>query len=926
MAQDEQKPKNGFGHKTYHFLNKHARVLGVVLAALAIVIPVVLYWPSDKPSPQPTPQVTIHQEATGKGITQTTGPVIVYNRDPNDAKTIQELSKQIGVSEQVVNSFFKQIQRDNIPREKWDESFNKIVEDYRKLQKEMAAFQADDPETKRLIDQAKNLADQARFDEAYDKLEQARQRELDATKLLKDRLREKTIKAAEVTALQARLLAANGGHLRAAKRFEEAAAMISDYLGEAADDYLLLAAEEYMDHGRIVGDYSSLQKSITINRTILVKTSRGQQPERWAAAQNSLGNALLELGSRESDPALLRQAVEAYSSALEVFTRQGMSMGCALIQNNLGGALRELGSREPDAALLRQAMEACHKALEVCTRQVSPMGWAFMQSNLGYVLQTLGSRESDPALLRQAVEACHKALDVFTRQSSPMAWAGTQNNLGNALLTLGAHESDPALLGQAVDAYRSALEVYTRQAAPMPWAEVQNNLGSALQELGSRESDPALLSQAVDAFRGTLDVYTRQAAPMTWARIQYNMGNAMLELGSRESDPALLGQAVEAFRRALEVITRQASPMEWAAIQNNRGLALNELGGRESDPARLRQAVEAFRSALEVITRQASPMKWATSQNNLGRALMTLGIQKSDPQHLEAAAVAFMSAAGLWGDQEKQPHADIDIINLATTLDELIKLIVSSNRFDQQLPVTIATLTRIERRDSKQAWSAFNEIVGNIMFSMGNNLADSGWLKQSLAAFEKALTVKTSDKYPKQYANIKNMAGTASLVLWTIDHDVSHLTDAIKAYKDALSAVGPSANPQFIDLVTQNLHKAERALNGASKGNQTSSLQRIKSATIPIGQHGALAHAQGRADPGQRAQRARVHQFVDLGLAHGQDALHAPAVDEPLGAAQMGDRSHAHLPNQPGRPARRPGAGWGLASRPVWAPGSCMNK
>ena len=286
------------------------------------------------------------------------------------------------------------------------------------------------------------------------------------------------------------------------------------------------------------------------------------EPERRATLQQSLGNALLSLGERESGTARLEQAVEAYRAALEVRTREHVPFDWAATQNNLGVALKTLGERESGTERLEQAVEACRAALEVRTREREPLRWATTQNNLGNALQTLGERESGTARLEQAVEAYRAALEEYTRERVPLDWAMTQNNLGNALQALGKRESGTARLERAVEAYRAALEEYTRERVPLDWAMTQNNLGAALQTLGERESGTARLDQAVKAYRAALEEHTRERVPLDWAMTQNNLGNALQALGKRESGTARLEQAVEAYRAALEEHTRERVPLD----------------------------------------------------------------------------------------------------------------------------------------------------------------------------------------------------------------------------------------------------------------------------------------------------------------------------------------------------------------------------
>ena len=368
-----------------------------------------------------------------------------------------------------------------------------------------------------------------------------------------------------------------------------------------------------------------LEQAVVAYRTALEEYTRERAPLDWAMTQNNLGNALQTLGGRESGTERLEQAVVAYRAALEEYTRERAPLDWAMTQNNLGNALQTLGGRESDTERLEQAVVAYRAALEEYTRERAPLQWAATQNNLGAALQTLGGRESDMERLEQAVVAYRAALEERTRERVPLQWAMTQNNLGNALRALGGRESDTERLEQAVVAYRAALEEYTRERVPLDWAGTQNNLGVALRALGDRESGTERLEQAVVAYRAALEERTRERVPLDWAMTQNNLGVALRALGDRESGTERLEQAVVAYRAALEERTRERVPLDWAGTQNNLGVALQALGDRESGTERLEQAVVAYRAALEEYTRERAPLDWAMTQNNLGNALRALG-------------------------------------------------------------------------------------------------------------------------------------------------------------------------------------------------------------------------------------------------------------------------------------------------------------
>ena len=192
--------------------------------------------------------------------------------------------------------------------------------------------------------------------------------------------------------------------------------------------------------------------------------------EHRAALHVALGNALATLGERESGPARLEQAVEAYRAALEEYTRERVTLQWARTQNNLGNALAVLGERESGPARLEQAV-AAYRAV-------------------------LGERESGMARLEQAVAAYHAALKEYTRERVPFDWAMTQNNLGSALRTLGERESGTARLEQAVEAFRAAFDEFAAKG-PLWWRDrAQRNLDRVLDRLHDGAAEPGTAAAA----------------------------------------------------------------------------------------------------------------------------------------------------------------------------------------------------------------------------------------------------------------------------------------------------------------------------------------------------------------------------------------------------------------------------------------------
>jgi tetratricopeptide (TPR) repeat protein len=359
----------------------------------------------------------------------------------------------------------------------------------------------------------------------------------------------------------------------------------------------------------------------------------------------------------------------------------------ARTQNNLGNTLQNLGTRsgaEEGRKLLEDAVAAYRSALEVYTKADLPQDWARTQNNLGLALRELGRRSSggeEGLLLEDAVAAYRSALEVYTEADLPQDWARTQNNLGLALWELGRRSSGGEkglLLEEAVAAYRSALEVYTKADLPQDWARTQNNLGLALWELGRRssggEEGRKLLEEAVAAYRSALEVYTKADLPQDWARTQNNLGLALWELGRRssggEEGRKLLEDAVAAYRSALEVYTKADLPQGWARTQNNLGLALRELGDQlkaEEGLKRQRESVQTFR---EVMTYQPSDPSRLMLAQHLGDFAFKLLLNRQFAEAQTQCEAAQRLVNDIGNGIEKTDRDDLILIqgNLAHAL------------------------------------------------------------------------------------------------------------------------------------------------------------------------------------------------------------------------------------------------------------------
>ena len=521
------------------------------------------------------------------------------NRNPRpDCVGIR--SKTLGVTEDAAKTLLKIVGEDStIPENKLAEALTKAAGDYKKLQAQVEALNPDNPEARKLIDEARPEIEAGHFARAHELLHEARQAQVAAMQEAHE-LKEQAQAAEDAQSLgAASVTAADGDVAMTERRYTEAAELFgqaANYVpgGHAREKggYLLRQANALYRQGDERGDNNALRSSIEVLGRALAEYPRSEAPLDWAETKADLGNVLWRLGEREKGTARLDEAVDAFRAALEGETSEHL---------------------EAEVAVYRAA-------LEENTRERVPLQWAATQNNLGAALKTLGERERGTARLEEAVAAYRAALEERTRARVPLQWAATQVNLGNALEMLGEREIGTARLEEAVATYRASLEETTRDRVPLQWAATQNNIGYALAKLGQRQSGTVSLEEAVAACREALEEQKREQVPALWASTQDSLGDALEALGERERGTARLEEAVAAYRAALEERTRDRVPLRWAKSFGNQGVAMMMIADRTNEDAVEETAVQQIEAAYETTRSGGQAMQAAYYQEQLAKA------------------------------------------------------------------------------------------------------------------------------------------------------------------------------------------------------------------------------------------------------------------------------------------------------------------
>jgi transcriptional regulator with XRE-family HTH domain len=280
-------------------------------------------------------------------------------------------------------------------------------------------------------------------------------------------------------------------------------------------------AKSLYDHGLHFGG-SGLLCAIDLLRANLQDLSQVESPEDWAKTQNNLANSLSKQAERTEGAEgadLLKQAVEAYDKAMQVYTLDAYPTDWAMTQNNFAVALvlqAAISEGAEGVGLLERAVTAHVKTLQVYTRNAHPTEWAMTQNNFAIALRNLAARKEGAAgvaRLKGAIAAYRKALQVYTRDLHPTNWAMTQNNLAAALCSLASRtegETKVALLKDGVATFCRALQVYTSDSHPTHWAMTMENLAITHLDIAhhSRNTSPVPeLREALAAVDAALTVF-----------------------------------------------------------------------------------------------------------------------------------------------------------------------------------------------------------------------------------------------------------------------------------------------------------------------------------------------------------------------------------------------------------------------------------
>jgi len=414
------------------------------------------------------------------------------------------------------------------------------------LQARLDGFAADrDPDMAARFAAARAALDEGRLHEADQVLSEISLRDLASLQAADAEVERRRLRAGETIASRGQVAFLQADYLLAANHYARAAETAPESALDARWQYRTEQGLSLHERGRRFGDQDALLGAIRVYREeALPLAQRDSAPRNWAATQNNLGLTNALLGER-GDRGQLEQAVAAFGSVLEIYTRRDEPDRWASAQKNLAGALTLLNERGGDASLSRAAA-AYQAAASVWPRERDVVEWAGIQLSYANTLRIMGQSGSR-ALLLQSVDALEEIVAHLPRESDPDVWAMAQGNLGITLTALSQGRGRDG--ERAVAALRLALEEMREDDKPALWAQAQFNLGALL--VMQAEANPRALEPGLAALAAAERVLTPESFPRPWAMMR--MYQALgYSIRAQNGDASALPQAIRAAQDALE--------------------------------------------------------------------------------------------------------------------------------------------------------------------------------------------------------------------------------------------------------------------------------------------------------------------------------------------------------------------------------------
>jgi CHAT domain-containing protein/Tfp pilus assembly protein PilF len=392
-------------------------------------------------------------------------------------------------------------------------------------------------------------------------------------------------------------------------------------------------------------------------------------------------------------PDALRQALQTWQKALQLYQQAGNTAKEAETLTGLGVVYNQLGDKQ-------KALETYQQALSIYQKTNDQTWIADTLNSIGLVHADLG--EYEPALA-----AYNQALPLYEAVKDIGGKAYTLNNLGVAYDAQGEYQ-------KALDAYNEALPLWQQVGDKKGQAYTLNNIGYIYDTLGQFQQALASYNAALPLWR---EVKDRQGEAFTLNNIGLAYANA------------------EQYDKALEYYN-QALPL-WQELLGSRGQAttLNNIGYVYANTGNFNKALQTYNQALPLWERVGDRRGEASTLNNIGFVYANLNEIQPALNYYNRALELRRSV----GDRAKEA---LTLYRIAISQRDLGNLEAAQWNIEAALEIVEDLRTKVDNQDFRASFFAskqdYYEFYIDLLMQMHKSNPTQGYDAKALQASERA--------------------------------------------------------------------------------------------------------------------------------------------------------------------------------------------
>jgi tetratricopeptide (TPR) repeat protein len=266
---------------------------------------------------QPVQEVTVSDRGMTvvgdmTGSTVVTGDHNVVTRiEGIDPKEYRALAKDLGVAEAALSSFFKILEQKEVPPEDLDSTLRTIAMRYKGLDQKLATFTSEDPEVTNLKQQAREALEVGDFVRTERLLTEAKAKDIEAAKVLRDTMQTRLLSAAESAAELGDLQYAQLAYGEAADYYREAAGLVPEGEKLTRAEYLNQEGSRRIEAGHYRQAEAPFEQALAMREQAL-----GEEHPDVAASLNNLAELYRAQGRYVDAEPLYERAVAIWEKVL----------------------------------------------------------------------------------------------------------------------------------------------------------------------------------------------------------------------------------------------------------------------------------------------------------------------------------------------------------------------------------------------------------------------------------------------------------------------------------------------------------------------------------------------------------------------------------------------------------------------------------